>query len=136
MKSLRSRPLSGVPVINAQLIFTPCQIYADCMTILEKLGDDENPFSGLRGKLSFLEILPAIWQFMDSHWTLLEMEITLCGPSEFQPHRKSQMLSKNGLTQHGLFVMTLLRVLKMQMWYTQMYGSAWDVKMSRNKRKI
>jgi len=93
---------SGVPVINALTDFLhPCQIYADCMTILEKLGDDENPFSGLRGKkLSFFGDTACN---MANSWiligALLEMEITLCGPSEFQPHQEiSNLLSKYNLT--------------------------------------
>ena len=93
---------SGVPVINALTDFLhPCQIYADCMTILEKLGDDENPFSGLRGKkLSFFGDTACN---MANSWiligALLEMEITLCGPSEFQPHQEiSNLLSEYNLT--------------------------------------
>ena len=46
---------SGIPVVNALTDFLhPCQIYADCMTMLEKFGDNENPFSGFTRKETFL----------------------------------------------------------------------------------
>ena len=32
----------------------PCQIYADCMTLLEKLSAGSNPYEGLREKVGFL----------------------------------------------------------------------------------
>lgn len=82
---------SDIPVINALTDFLhPCQIYSDCMTILEKLGDDENPFSGLRGKkLSFFGDTASN---MANSWiligALLGMEITLCGPHAFHPKQE------------------------------------------------
>jgi len=86
---------SEMPIINALTDFLhPCQIYADCMTILEKLGSEQNPFVGLRGKkLAFYGDTACN---MANSWVLmgamLGMEISLCGPYEFQPKEKIRQL--------------------------------------------
>jgi ornithine carbamoyltransferase len=99
--------LSEMPIINALTDFLhPCQIYADCMTILEKLGNDQNPFIGLRGKkLAFYGDTACN---MANSWVLmgaiLGMEISLCGPHEFQPKDKiKQLLQAHNLPQTWTF---------------------------------
>ena len=54
---------SSIPVVNALTDFLhPCQIYADCLTILEKTGGTLDPYEGLRGKkLAFSGIPVATW---------------------------------------------------------------------------
>ena len=45
---------ASIPVVNALTDFLhPCQIFADCMTILEKIGSSDNPFSLAGKKLTF-----------------------------------------------------------------------------------
>ena len=92
---------SSVPVVNALTDFLhPCQIYADCMTILEKNGGELNPFDGLQGKkLAFFGDTSCN---MANSWilagALFGMEIHLAGPSEFQPQERIQAFCKeNGL---------------------------------------
>ena len=92
---------SSIPVVNALTDFLhPCQIYADCMTILEKNGGELNPFDGLQGKkLAFFGDTSCN---MANSWilagALFGMEIHLAGPSEFQPQERIQAFCKeNGL---------------------------------------
>lgn len=92
---------SSIPVVNALTDFLhPCQIYADCMTILEKTGGGQNPFDGLQGKkLAFFGDTSCN---MANSWilagALFGMEIHLAGPSEFQPQQQIQTFCKeNGL---------------------------------------
>ena len=79
---------SSIPIVNALTDFLhPCQIYADCMTILEKTGQSLNPFEGLRGKkLAFFGDTSCN---MANSWilagALFGMEIHLTGPAEFHP---------------------------------------------------
>ena len=78
-------------MVNALTDFLhPCQIYADCMTILEKTGSYENPFSGLQGKkLVFFGDtscnMANSWILAGALWG---MEIWLCGPEEFKPQEE------------------------------------------------
>lgn len=79
---------SSIPVVNALTDFLhPCQIYADCMTILEKTGQSLNPFEGLRGKkLAFFGDTSCN---MANSWilagALFGIEVHLAGPADFQP---------------------------------------------------
>jgi ornithine carbamoyltransferase len=79
---------ASVPVVNALTDFLhPCQIYADCMTALEKLDAGTNPFEGLRGKkLAFFGDTSCN---MANSWILagamFGIEISLCGPGSYQP---------------------------------------------------
>jgi ornithine carbamoyltransferase len=98
---------SSIPVINALTDFLhPCQIYADCMTILEKKGSDSNPFDGLREKkVAFFGDTSCN---MANSWilagALFGMEIHLAGPSDFQPQDRIQDYCKeNGLPKNWQF---------------------------------
>ncbi len=77
-----------IPVVNALTDFLhPCQIYSDCMTILEKTSSTNNPFEGLKGKkLTFFGDtncnMANSWILAGAIWG---MDIWLCGPNEFKP---------------------------------------------------
>lgn len=92
---------ASVPVVNALTDFLhPCQIYADCLTLLEKWGVDEDPYSGLRGKrLAFYGDTSCN---MANSWILagamFGMEISLCGPQAYSPRNPIiQFLDQCGL---------------------------------------
>lgn len=86
---------ASIPVVNALTdLLHPCQIYADCMTILEKISSETNPFKGLRGKkLAFFGDTSCN---MANSWILagamFGMEISLCGPESFQPGKEIQSI--------------------------------------------
>ena len=79
-----------IPVVNALTDFLhPCQIFADCMTILEKTGFSHDPFSLSGKKLTFLGDTQCN---MANSWILagamFGIKICLSGPAEFYPSRK------------------------------------------------
>ena len=80
-----------IPVVNALTDFLhPCQIYADCMTILEKTYTSSNPYNGLAGKkLAFFGDtscnMANSWILAGALW---DMDIWLSGPEEFQPSQE------------------------------------------------
>ena len=80
-----------IPVVNALTDFLhPCQIYADCMTILEKTSTSSNPYIGLAGKkLAFFGDtscnMANSWILAGALW---DMDIWLSGPEEFQPSQE------------------------------------------------
>ena len=86
---------ASIPVVNALTdLLHPCQIYADCMTILEKYGLGSDPFNGLQGKkLAFFGDTSCN---MANSWILagsmFGLEISLCGPATFQPSQDIQNL--------------------------------------------
>ena len=86
---------SSIPVVNALTDFLhPCQIYADCMTLLEKLACTHNPFDGLKGKkLAFLGDTSCN---MANSWILagamFGLEISLCGPASYQLEKRIREL--------------------------------------------
>jgi ornithine carbamoyltransferase len=88
---------SEIPVVNALTDFLhPCQIYADCMTILEKTTTSHNPYNGLRGKkLAFFGDtscnMANSWILAGALWG---MEIFLSGPEEFKPTPEIQSFCK------------------------------------------
>ncbi|MEL0098151.1 MAG: ornithine carbamoyltransferase [Opitutae bacterium] len=92
---------ASVPVVNALTdLLHPCQIYADCMTLLEKMGTGSNPFEALRGKkLAFFGDTSCN---MANSWILagamFDLEISLCGPDSYPPGKEiQQLLKKNHL---------------------------------------
>jgi|MDSW01.2.fsa_nt_gb ornithine carbamoyltransferase len=98
---------SSIPVVNALTDFLhPCQIYADCMTILEKKGGETNPFAGLQGKkLAFFGDTSCN---MANSWilagALFGMDVHLAGPAQFQPGPQIQeFCKKNGLPENWHF---------------------------------
>ena len=79
--------LGSVPVVNALTDFLhPCQIFADCMTILEKTDSSQNPYSLAGKKLTFYGDTQSN---MANSWilagALFGMNICLAGPSSFAP---------------------------------------------------
>jgi ornithine carbamoyltransferase len=80
-----------IPVVNALTDFLhPCQIYSDCMTLLEKTSDSQNPAEGLKGKkLAFFGDtscnMANSWILAGAIWGL---DIWLCGPEEFKPTKE------------------------------------------------
>ena len=80
-----------IPVVNALTDFLhPCQIYSDCMTLLEKTSDSQNPAEGLKGKkLAFFGDtscnMANSWILAGALWGL---DIWLCGPEEFKPTKE------------------------------------------------
>ena len=77
----------SIPVVNALTDFLhPCQIFADCMTILEKTGTSHDPYSLAGKKLTFYGDTQCN---MANSWimagALFEMNICLAGPVEFAP---------------------------------------------------
>lgn len=90
-----------IPVVNALTdLLHPCQIYADCMTLMEKFFCGPNPFEGLKGKkLAFFGDTSCN---MANSWILagamFGLEISLCGPDSYQPSREVQEL----LIRHNL----------------------------------
>ena len=90
----------SIPVVNALTDFLhPCQIFADCMTILEKTGTSQDPYSLAGKKLTFYGDTQCN---MANSWimagALFGMNICLAGPVEFAP--TEEML--NYLTKHDL----------------------------------
>ena len=89
---------SSIPVVNALTDFLhPCQIYADCMTLLEKWSGGINPCDGLKDrKLAFFGDTSCN---MANSWilagALFGMEISLCGPQSFQPDEPILKLLKD-----------------------------------------
>ncbi len=89
---------ASIPVINALTdLLHPCQIYSDCMTLLEKFGSGPNPLVGLKGKkLAFFGDTSCN---MANSWilagALFGMEISLCGPESFRPGSEIQELLRN-----------------------------------------
>jgi len=79
---------ANIPVVNALTDFLhPCQIYADCMTLLEKSANSVNPFEGLKGKkVAFFGDtscnMANSWILAGALWG---MDIHLSGPEEFKP---------------------------------------------------
>jgi ornithine carbamoyltransferase len=80
-----------IPVVNALTDFLhPCQIYSDCMTLLEKTSDSQNPAEGLKGKkLAFFGDtscnMANSWILAGALWGI---DIWLCGPEEFKPTKE------------------------------------------------
>jgi ornithine carbamoyltransferase len=77
----------SIPVVNALTDFLhPCQIFADCMTILEKTGTSKDPYSLAGKKLTFYGDTQCN---MANSWimagALFGMNICLAGPPEFAP---------------------------------------------------
>jgi len=98
---------AGIPVINALTDFLhPCQIYADCMTILEKTTATQDPYEGLKGKkLAFFGDtscnMANSWILAGALWG---MEISLTGPEEFKPSPQIESFCKeNGLSNNWNF---------------------------------
>ena len=82
--------LGSIPVVNALTDFLhPCQIFADCMTILEKTGCCQDPYSLNGKKLTFYGDTQCN---MANSWimagALFGMKIRLAGPSEFTPNEQ------------------------------------------------
>ena len=79
---------ADIPVVNALTdLLHPCQIYADCFSIAEKLGDSRDPFASLAGKkLAFLGDTSCN---MANSWImagkLFGMKVSLAGPQDFAP---------------------------------------------------
>ena len=79
---------ANIPVVNGLTdLLHPCQIYADCFSIAEKLGDSRDPFASLAGKkLAFLGDTSCN---MANSWImagkLFGMKISLAGPQNFAP---------------------------------------------------
>ena len=80
-----------IPVVNALTDFLhPCPIYSDCMTLLEKTSDSQNPAEGLKDKkLAFFGDtscnMANSWILAGAIWGL---DIWLCGPEEFKPTKE------------------------------------------------
>ena len=98
---------ADIPVVNALTDFLhPCQIYADCMTILEKITTTQNPYEGLKGKkLAFFGDtscnMANSWILAGALWG---MEICLSGPEEFKPSPQiTSFCEKNGLSTNWHF---------------------------------
>ncbi len=91
---------SSIPIVNALTDFLhPCQIFADCMTLLEKSGSSLDPLSLSGKKLTFFGDTRCN---MANSWivagSLLGMRICLSGPAEFAP--SNQILAY--LAEHNL----------------------------------
>ncbi len=82
-----------IPVVNALTDFLhPCQIFSDCMTILEKSQTSQNPFEGLKGKkITFFGDtscnMANSWILAGALW---DLDVWLCGPEEFSPGEEIQ----------------------------------------------
>ena len=93
----------SIPVVNALTDFLhPCQIFADCMTILEKTGTSQDPYSLSGKKLTFYGDTQCN---MANSWimagALFGMNICLAGPAEFAPTEQMlQYLAKYNLPCH------------------------------------
>jgi len=93
----------SIPVVNALTDFLhPCQIFADCMTILEKTSTSQDPYSLSGKKLTFYGDTQCN---MANSWimagALFGMNICLAGPAEFAPTEQMlQYLAKYNLPTH------------------------------------
>lgn len=92
-----------VPVVNALTDFLhPCQIFADCMTILETTGSLHDPYSLTGKKLTFFGDTQCN---MANSWimagALFGINICLAGPAEFAPTGQIlSFLEKHNLPQN------------------------------------
>jgi len=90
----------SIPIVNALTDFLhPCQIFADCMSLLEKTGSSQDPLSLKGKKLTFLGDTQCN---MANSWilagALFGMEIQLAGPAEFAPNNQiTDYLQKHDL---------------------------------------
>lgn len=92
---------SSIPIVNALTDFLhPCQIFADCMTILETSCTSQNPFAELQGKkVTFFGDTQCN---MANSWilagSLFGLDICLSGPPEFAPGQEIiEYLAKHNL---------------------------------------
>lgn len=97
----------SVPVVNALTdLLHPCQIYADCFTLCEKLGHSRDPFAALAGKkLAFLGDTACN---MANSWllagALFDMKIALAGPAGYAPGQPiKDLLEAEGLASDYAF---------------------------------
>lgn len=126
---------AGIPVINALTDFLhPCQIYADCMTILEKTTATQDPYEGLKGKkLAFFGDtscnMANSWILAGALWG---MEISLTGPEEFKPSPQIESFCKeNGLSNNWNFTTNCQEAAKQA---DILYTDVW-VSMGREKEE-
>ena len=95
------------PVVNALTDFLhPCQIYADCFTLCEKLGQSQDPFSALEGKK--LVFLGDTACNMANSWllagALFGMNVALAGPASYAPGQPiKDLLEAEGLPANHFF---------------------------------
>jgi ornithine carbamoyltransferase len=92
---------ADIPVVNALTnLLHPCQIYADCFSIAEKLGGSRDPFESLAGKkLAFLGDTSCN---MANSWIMagkiFGMKVSLAGPKDFAPKPDvDQLLNNEGI---------------------------------------
>ena len=92
---------ANIPVVNALTdLLHPCQIYADCFSIAEKLGESRDPFTSLTGrKLAFLGDTSCN---MANSWImagkLFGLKVSLAGPQGFAPKPNLlDLLNKEGM---------------------------------------
>ena len=97
---------AGVPIVNGLTDFTPCQLYTDLFTLLERWSPDGHiDLNALRGKSGLLGDSASN---MANSWILAAayfgLELRLAGPKGFEPGSDiQQQLAENGLEKNYHF---------------------------------
>lgn len=128
-----------MPVINALTDFLhPCQIYTDAFSIAEKFTKSEPCLADLKGKK--LVYMGDCDNNMANSWILggclMDMEVVLCGPENYQPGERIKKLVENsGLSGSYQFTTDIVDAAKdADVVYTDVWVSMGDEREAEQRK--